>query len=133
MTYPIRVLFLCTGNSCRSQMAEALLRRFGGGDFDVYSAGYSPRCSCTSRTARSRTSGENLFDLFMALFSQVLEPPQKPGAIQERFNCRLFVLRILPVSCAVEKHAIRVRGEWHACYFSEGANHYFTAYFDGGN
>jgi hypothetical protein len=31
------------------------------------------------RTARSRTSGENLFDLFMAPSSQRLEPPQNPG------------------------------------------------------
>ena len=45
----------------------------------AHSDGYSPRCSYTSRTARSRTSGENLFDFFMAPSSQELEPPQKPG------------------------------------------------------
>ena len=32
----------------------------------AHSDGYSPRCSCTILTARSRTSGEKLFDLFIA-------------------------------------------------------------------
>lgn len=36
-----RVLFLCTGNSCRSQMAEGLLRGLRP-DFEVYSAGTCP-------------------------------------------------------------------------------------------
>jgi arsenate reductase (thioredoxin) len=36
---PIRVLFVCTHNSARSQIAEALLRRYGGEDFEVRSAG----------------------------------------------------------------------------------------------
>ncbi len=34
-----RILVLCTGNSCRSQMAEGWLRFFGGGKIEVYSAG----------------------------------------------------------------------------------------------
>lgn len=40
---PIAVLFLCNGNSGRSQMAEALLRRHGGPGFATSSAGISPR------------------------------------------------------------------------------------------
>lgn len=37
------VLFLCTGNSCRSQMAEGFLRKYAGERFDVFSAGLDPR------------------------------------------------------------------------------------------
>lgn len=39
---PIRVLFVCTGNSARSQLGGALLGRMGGADFEVASAGTDP-------------------------------------------------------------------------------------------
>jgi arsenate reductase len=40
---PVRVLFLCTHNSARSQIAEALLRAEGGPSFQAASAGTAPR------------------------------------------------------------------------------------------
>ncbi|HZU04286.1 MAG TPA: arsenate reductase ArsC [Ktedonobacteraceae bacterium] len=42
-TQPMRVLFLCTHNSSRSQMAEGLLRVRGGAAYEVFSAGTEPR------------------------------------------------------------------------------------------
>lgn len=43
MTGPVRVLFLCTGNSARSQIAEALARARSGGVIESYSAGSQPK------------------------------------------------------------------------------------------
>jgi protein-tyrosine-phosphatase len=39
---PLRVLFVCVENSCRSQMAEAFARRLGRGRVEAYSAGSAP-------------------------------------------------------------------------------------------
>ena len=47
-----RVLFVCVENSCRSQMAEGFARLYGGGDFEIMSAGSKPSGKVNERAIR---------------------------------------------------------------------------------
>ena len=70
-----KVLFLCTGNQARSQMAEALLEARAGGDFDITSAGSDPKPKVHPLAVR--VLSENGIDISsvspkdVALFAQV--------------------------------------------------------------
>lgn len=94
---PTRVLFLCTGNTARSQIAEAILRAHGGAAVEASSAGSSPRSLDPHVAAVLRERGidasglrakhvddvaDGAFDLVITLCDRVREvcPDVEPGA-----------------------------------------------------
>jgi hypothetical protein len=71
---------------------------------------YSFCCSCTNRTARSRTSGEYLTCFFITLSSQEIESPVNPG----RFTTRLFVVCVsIKENCHITQYRVVAFAQTH--------------------
>lgn len=70
-----RILFLCTHNSARSQMAEALMRKFGGNGVEVFSAGSEPSSVNPEAIEMLRTQGINASGQYAKHMSQFYEQP----------------------------------------------------------
>ena len=74
---PYNALFLCTGNSARSVMAEAILNRIGAGKFRAYSAGSQPKGQVHPETLRLlRGLGYNTSGFRSKSWVEFLEAPQ---------------------------------------------------------
>jgi arsenate reductase len=74
---PYNVLFLCTGNSARSIIAEAILNKVGAGKFRAYSAGSQPKGSLHPETLRLlRSQGYNMFDFRSKSWAEFIQEPQ---------------------------------------------------------
>lgn len=58
----MRILVLCTGNSCRSQMAEGFFRHYGKGAIEAASAGVAPSVVSTRAIAVMRELGIDISD-----------------------------------------------------------------------
>src|SRR3984893_16353920 len=72
---PYNVLFLCTGNSARSIMAEAILNKVGAGKFRAYSAGSQPKGSVHPETLRLlRSLDYNMFDFRSKSWAEFVGP-----------------------------------------------------------
>ena len=89
----MRVIFVCAGNSARSQMAEAILRREGGPAFEVFSAGVWPRDDVHPMTIQ--VLGEIGIDMRAAHSKSVLE------FLDQRFDYVITVCDRARESCPV--------------------------------
>ena len=74
---PYNVLFLCTGNSARSILAEAILNKLGAGKFRAYSAGSQPKGRVHAQSLQLlRSLGYDVTGLRSKSWTEFLKEPQ---------------------------------------------------------
>jgi arsenate reductase (thioredoxin) len=77
--HPFNVLFLCTGNSARSIMAESILNRLGAGKFRAYSAGSQPKGRVHPETLQLlRSLGYDTLQLRSKSWNEFAKPGAPP-------------------------------------------------------
>jgi len=91
MNKPISVIFLCNHNSARSQMAEGLLRFYGGDSFNVVSAGLEP-------TEISPLAIEVMREIEIDI-SQFQSKSVRPYLGAGRFDHAIFVCHAFEANC----------------------------------
>jgi protein-tyrosine-phosphatase len=77
-TEPFNVFFLCTGNSARSIMAEAIMNRIGRPKFKAYSAGSMPKGEVHPRTIEILKRNNFLTDSFRSKSWEEFSGPDAP-------------------------------------------------------
>ncbi len=91
---PLRVLFLCTGNSARSQMAEALLRSLSKGRVQAFSAGTKPH-------SRVHPMTQSVLEERYGIDTGDLRPKTVDQFIHERFDLVVTVCDQAAETCPI--------------------------------
>ena len=118
-----KVLFICTGNSARSQMAEALLRKHAGDRFEVHSAGLDPSVINPYTLKVMEETGYDMFG-------------HSAKSVREYLGKEQFTYVISVCSKAEERCPTSFLGELHRLHWPfddpaafEGSDEDKTAYF----